>query len=252
MSGGFSTHQSGAAVIDADAVCEVCGTVNPEGTLICRTCGNNLRDQKSKRMAADVQLLEPERVGGSQFVKGGLALLGLLVVAWVAVNVNRIADAVINAGAPDDPIVALFESPENATFQLMLDEAAALAPTFEQVDALRAAPLVADTPDGRYALAMGDGYGSFTVVGVGVVQTDPAGRIRYVASVGNAGHARGYATRQGLNAFGSPWNEAAAQDSTGQIYAVSGVAVTQQDGSVECFGQSFDEASYDVVAFRLP
>ncbi|MCX5757207.1 MAG: hypothetical protein NTU83_01615, partial [Candidatus Hydrogenedentes bacterium] len=39
--------------IDADAVCEKCGTVNPEETLLCKTCGNNLRDQRLHRVQSE-------------------------------------------------------------------------------------------------------------------------------------------------------------------------------------------------------
>ena len=45
--------------IEADAVCAQCGSANPEGTLICKTCGNNLRDQRLMRIAAD-QILDAD------------------------------------------------------------------------------------------------------------------------------------------------------------------------------------------------
>ena len=45
-------HHEHVEHLDADAVCEACDTVNPEGTLLCKTCGNNLRDQRARRMKA--------------------------------------------------------------------------------------------------------------------------------------------------------------------------------------------------------
>jgi len=48
--------------IEADAVCAQCGSANPEGTLICKTCGNNLRDQRMLRITAD-QLLDADTEG---------------------------------------------------------------------------------------------------------------------------------------------------------------------------------------------
>jgi hypothetical protein len=250
MSGTPATHIAGT-IVDADAVCEVCGNVNVEATLICRICGNNLRDQKARRLAAEALLLDSDRPSSRQFVRGGLVVLALLVLAWTAINANRIADAVINANAPEDPLSALFASPQDAVFSEMLAEAQALAPTLEQVQSYAASGVVGDGIAGRYALVMNSTYGGPVVVGTAVVRSDAAGTL-FVASLGEI-HLRGTAQAQGVSAYRSAWNDAAGRDAQGQIFAVSGVAVTQPDGSVECFGQStLDESNYEVVAYRLP
>jgi hypothetical protein len=74
--------------IDADAVCEQCSTVNPAGTLLCKTCGNNLRDQRMRRLAADEGM---EAVHASdrpiRMLTGLLVVLGLLAILWAAINV---------------------------------------------------------------------------------------------------------------------------------------------------------------------
>ncbi len=252
MSGGLPTHNLGAANVDADAVCEVCGTVNAEGVLICRTCGNNLRDQKSRRLMAEAQLLEPERFNSSQYVRGGLAVVALLIILWTAVNVNNIADRIVNAGADSDPIGALFEAPQTLTYDTLAQEAMALLPTLEQVEALRAEPIPGTTIDGNYVLVQGDQFSGYTILGTAVVRTD-ATATRYVATIGTLGQVRGVARPQGESAFASAWNEAAAMSADGTVFGVAGVAVAQQDGSVECFGQSaLDDTSYEVVAYRLP
>lgn len=246
---GIPTAHAAAPIVDADAVCEVCGNVNVEATLICRICGNNLRDQKARRLAAEVMLLEPERPSSRQFVRGGLVVLALLVLAWTAINANRIADAVINANAPTDPLSALYASPQDEVFAEMLAEAAALAPTLEEVQAANAATPAAGV-DGRYAIVQSSGYGPF-VVGSAVVRSESTGT-RFVAVIGDT-QLRGLAHSQGISAFRAAWTDAAGKGADGQLFGVSGVAVAQPDGSLECFGQSaLDEASYEAVAYRLP
>jgi hypothetical protein len=243
---------AGAVIVDADAVCEVCGNVHAEPTLICRVCGNNLRDQKARRLAAEVMLLEPERPGGSQLVRGGLVALALLVV-WVGVNANRIADTVISTGTESNPLLALFEAPQEAAFAPMLLEAESLAPTLTAEDAQRLGGGAGPTADGRYALLQSDPYTGLQVVGAAIVQTGEDGDTRFVASLLAGGHIRGFLQSTGTSAFRSGWNEAAAMDPAGEIFGVSGVAVSQADGTVECFGQSaLDDAAYEVIAYRLP
>lgn len=252
MSGAYPSHSAGA-VLDADAVCEVCGNVNPEGTLICRTCGNNLRDQKARRLAAEVQMLEPDGIQGIQIFRGALVLFGLLLIGWVAINVNQIADALIGAGGASDPLNALFESSDAAVYDAMLVEAQALMPSYEQMEALRAAPLPGNGADGNYVLVRIDDYSGPEIVGTAIARSDVGG-MRFVAALGGGAHIRGTALGQGASAFRADWDTAAARDPEGRTYAVTGVAVVQLDGSVECFGQSAAEepTSYEVVAYRLP
>lgn len=252
MSGAYPSHNAGA-VLDADAVCEVCGNVNPEGTFICRTCGNNLRDQKARRLAAEVQMLEPDGIRGIQIFRGALVLFGLLIIGWVAINVNQIADTLVGAGGASDPLNALFESSEAAIYDAMLAEAQALTPSYEQMEALRQAPLPANGADGNYVLVRNDYYAGPEIVGTAVARTGADG-LRFVAALIGGTHIRGTAVSQGESAFRADWNTAAARDADGRTYAVTGVAVVQLDGSVECFGQSAAEepTSYEVVAYRLP
>jgi hypothetical protein len=77
--------------LDADAVCEACGNVNPEGTLLCKTCGNNLRDQRVRRMktGGPVSTVESS-VSVSNIVRGVVILFGICAVLWAAFNVSTI------------------------------------------------------------------------------------------------------------------------------------------------------------------
>ena len=88
--------------LDADAVCGACGTVNPEGTLICKQCGNNLRDQRHQRMhAADAEIGVDTAQSRRRIIDIGLGVFGILVVAWAVINVlngniDRWASRVVN------------------------------------------------------------------------------------------------------------------------------------------------------------
>ena len=44
-------RQHSAERVDADAVCARCGAVNPEDSLLCKVCGNFLRDLRGRRLA---------------------------------------------------------------------------------------------------------------------------------------------------------------------------------------------------------
>lgn len=84
--------------IDADAVCEQCSTVNPPGTLLCKMCGNNLRDQRTRRLSGEGPVIPVEEsIRPRRVLSGLLIVFGLLVVLWVAFNVSTI-EAMLTEG----------------------------------------------------------------------------------------------------------------------------------------------------------
>lgn len=81
-----------ANFVDADAVCETCATVNPEGTVICRQCGNNLRDQRSRRVVqADIVVADLEGQRKLRLLTALLPIVGILAVVWMAINAETVA-----------------------------------------------------------------------------------------------------------------------------------------------------------------
>jgi len=92
----------GFDVIDTDAVCEECGAVSPEGTLFCKKCGNNLRDQRTRRLSLKTNesiehLGMPAAEKGRRMLVGLLTAFALLLLLWAALpgNVGKIEDALI-------------------------------------------------------------------------------------------------------------------------------------------------------------
>ena len=96
-------HFEGGA-LDADAVCADCATVNPEGTFLCKDCGNNLREQKIRRssenVAADVLVESP---GHSAWLRKAVVILGALLALYLAVNATNIAGVLVGAHSSFEP-----------------------------------------------------------------------------------------------------------------------------------------------------
>ncbi len=93
LQGGQETPVGSAGFdqFDADAVCEQCGSVNEEGTLLCKVCGQNLRDQRARRLsAAQGPEMFEERVSRIRLLTGLLSILGLLLILFTVLNISNI------------------------------------------------------------------------------------------------------------------------------------------------------------------
>lgn len=249
-SGGFESQAVGDRLY-ADAVCAQCGTVNPEGTLICKTCGNNLRDQRALRLTADQILVGAgEPIERRKFFLGSLTVLGILLVLWTGMNVDSIADWLIRIQKPNtDTASLLWQGSGAAVFD-------ALAKTLQEeapdMDVLRTAitnPDRGETYDGWYAVTIPSPLGP-RVVGVATVQQED-NALLFVARVGGGTEIRGRAQVQGT-AMTARWEDAGVL-LQGKYVAASGVAVRRPDGRFECFGQSEDsDVGYDFSVYRAP
>ncbi len=248
MSGEIQENEHAVDRLYADAVCAQCNTVNPEGTLICRTCGNNLRDQRSIRLSAD-QVLEGEGEGieRRRFFLGALTVFGILLILWTTINVNRITDWLIAIQTPSMGSAEDFwDGPGQAVFDEMAGRLEDSAPTADELRAALEEPIAGSGPDGVYALAVAAGQFGFRPVGMAVVQRQGEDYY-FVAQVRNATEVRGVAQLQG-NAYSVTWERAGAR-ADGEYAAVSGVALQQPDGTYECFGRSESaDQGYEFVA----
>ena len=90
--------------LDADAVCAQCNTVNAEGTLLCKVCGTNLRDQRAIRLSAD-QALDLGNSGQRRraWLSGILFVLAIGLIISTLINQELIVEWLIDAGRPSGP-----------------------------------------------------------------------------------------------------------------------------------------------------
>lgn len=118
QSGGFEQF-------DADAVCEQCGSVNDEGTLLCKVCGQNLRDQRTQRLAnaQGVDVFE-DKISRVRLLTGLLSVLGLLVVVLAALNISNIEAGLVSFLTADGRLEGddLWSGTNNEIFDGLLRE----------------------------------------------------------------------------------------------------------------------------------
>lgn len=251
MSDGDTRPDATFERIDADAVCEQCGTVNPEDTLLCKTCGNNLRDQRLRRIAGE-QGIEALRPARSSWIRGLLVALALLLLLWVAINIGGIENFLMNVQMTPTGDAEAFWS---GSAGHVLDQLAAnlkANPTPPQQSARAVSqPVASDRYDGRYIL-----------VSRTLTRQIPVGEAN-VRVEGNALLFAAVLFNQDVEVRGEAHFEGnariAARDSAGaridgRYYGVSGFAQKTDTGGFECLGlcDYSADTTYSVVAFRVP
>ncbi|MBI1319010.1 MAG: hypothetical protein GC168_08675 [Candidatus Hydrogenedens sp.] len=253
MTADVSQYSGGpAGAVDADAVCGVCGIVNTDGTLLCRGCGNNLRDQKLRRLQAEVPADMDSGVSTRMIVRGVFGVVGLLLLLIVALNVESIADSMVGGGNANDPVARFFKGPDSVTYEALSTAASGLAATPDTIAAALDSPPAAGVVDGEYIIVDANPYGASEILGTASVVSEGDVR-RFAVRLSNGYELRGFGHSQGTKAFRCDWEDMALRTPEGAIVSASGVAVRQTDGGLECFGQSeLDELSYGAVAYRVP
>lgn len=241
--------------IDADAVCGQCGTANPEGTLLCKTCGNNLRDQRLLRMAADQMLdAEAEGTGKPSILFAALPILGLLVLLWLGLNAGRISSMLTTAGesaedyiAQTDP-QAFWTGEGHETYDALQQSLDSRFPSFSDAEAVRLESTPSGTfTDGVYVLYERRGT-TERFAGAAAVRFQD-GTWYYVVQLNGQIQIRGKAleTEQVLV---SQWDQAGMLHG-GSYYAAAGQAYLMPDGRINVSGTTdFDAAQYASAAYR--
>lgn len=246
--------------LDADAVCAQCGTVNPEGTLICKVCGNNLRDQRTLRMQSEQSLesaVEPP--AARRWLAGALTVIGSLVILFVAVNVDSIVGYAVSGEVGAFSIVDLWSGPQAGVFETLKAEIEANPASPESIQAAIDAAAVAQ--EGEYASVM---EGTWVLYPENpALDAAPLGTARlklegaeyaFVAVLEGGAEFRGWATERQPGLLTADVTRAAAlQDS--QYLPVYGYAQIEATGSASGWGQFQDAAEANLigfVAYRLP
>ena len=139
--------------LDADLVCEQCGTVNQPGTLYCHNCGNNLREQRQKRLAGGEPIVMEAGPDRPRMIFGALSVIGLLIVVVVALNVNSIAERMVGMESPIDTNI-YWQGPLAAEFESMAAELAENRLTAEQIRTATDDPLPISSFEGRFIVRL--------------------------------------------------------------------------------------------------
>ncbi|MCC6154760.1 MAG: hypothetical protein IT367_13420 [Candidatus Hydrogenedentes bacterium] len=243
--------------LDADAVCELCGNVNPEGTLLCKQCGNNLRDQRSRRMHATggpTSTVESS-FSVSRIVRGVVIVFGICAVLWVALNVSTIETWLMsgvqsaeaksaNAVAPEEfwsgADAARYEALSAALREHVMtaEEAGLTAP---------GSPLA--LPDGRYVLKRSTDPAA-SPSGSAIVKSEGE-KVYFVAQLFGGTEVRGEGLISSDTILQAPY--IGILDPDGTFSEAYGLAQIKPSGELECegfFGAYERPAS--IVAIPVP
>ena len=234
--------------IEADLVCEACSTVNDPGTLLCRECGNNLRDQRVRRLiqGAEAEVVEsgPSRAA---FLRGALTVFAILLVLWVALNVNQIANWVVRAESTARG-ETFWSGAEAPVFDALLQEIDGHPISPDQVDAAEKGLYQVSGLSGHYILKQNDPYFR-AVIGQACVREE-GGKLYIVAKLDEGGELRGVGTLDSGNRMSSTL---IAYHSGRIILDGVGYATTIGNGQFRCIGMSdMSNDQIDVFAYRIP
>ena len=231
--------------IDADAVCGGCGRINPEGTLICKGCGNNLRDQRLLRLAADQMLTgEEETAQRRTWLSTALTVLGILLVIWIGMNAGRIM-GMVRPGSLTDSTgqtadmaavhPAKFWESEKGGFEAMAAELKSQFPTENDAETARLNPPSVPAPDGYFALFEKVGTAERFVGAAHAALEDNT--VRIVAAFADGTEARCLGTLAESSAISVEWQAGGALRD-GKYYAAAGSAAPQTDGTYQIMARS--------------
>lgn len=248
--------------LDADAVCAACGTVNPEGTLICKVCGNNLRDQRMRRLQAE-QVLESggEPAESRRWLAGLLTGVGAILVLIVALNVNYIAEVMVNGGAGGSGVSRLWKGDAASLFDGLRDELRLKAvPSEAEIEAAMALAVAAEEEgaeppvvDGYYLLMPPNATPNAPPLGTAAVRTNETGEIAFVALLSAGSEVRGWGAQRSAVMLTAEADRCAML--VDNVYMpVFGFASREEGGSYSLWGQyqiSEDDLQ-GFTAYRLP
>ena len=195
--------------VDADAVCEQCGTVNDEGTLICRVCGQNLRDQRTRRLAGTQSPAgQADKISRVRLFTGILSGIGILILVIVALSLPRIEASLTNA-LSEDPINGalpgdLGKGPGAAIYDELAADLRDYPSAFKQIKEALDKPVIESSYNGRYVLLRQGALTPERVVGEAALRRR-GGLVYFVAQLTSpAVEVRGFARIEDIQGPGEP------------------------------------------------
>jgi len=242
-----SDHQGGehhVEKLDADAVCIECSTVNAEGTLLCKVCGNNLRDQRSRRLMSD-QVLEagPGEHPLKKWLSPVMFILAVGLIISTLYNQEAIVDWLVSTQSdaqrgPDQ----LWQGEGGRTIDQLTVDLQDRLPTEEEAFAARANPVAGGTLDGIYVLFDEDVFvGSANVL-------EDGDKLVFAVVLESGDQVRGQATLQGNHYIMTP--SFGGVNLRNRIIPIQGVASPRGLGVLECVGDD-SQFRYSCTAYRL-
>lgn len=245
--------------VNADAVCEQCDTVNEEGTLLCKACGNNLRDQRSHRIAAGAgpDLIDAKQ-NRIQLLTGLLVVLGILLVFYAVWNIDSLERLMVQALSEErtpldeDP----WTGPDSVIYERLLQDITEFPTPFAvQRDALLN-PQVETNYNGRYLVIRPGRLNPERVIGE--AQLNRLGEKVYFVFLSNEGNVevRGYAAFEAVDDAerATPVvRETAEIRIDGNSYVGMGLATPIARGGHSLFTMRGDsDNQWDLLAYRVP
>lgn len=238
--------------LDADAVCERCGTVNPEDTLLCKSCGNNLRDQRMRRIAegADFQAVAPRAFRWSTLASL-LTVLGLLLLVWTVWNLDAISQGLFSGDETGETAEQLWVGPQHQVYDDLKAELAANPVSDADAERARTSPIPVTDFTGRFVITNPSIVGTSRRIGTGVARQE-GGVVYFVATLELDGaEIRGEAQLVGDSI--PRVSDTAAIFANGEYTLASGVALRNPDaGGYVCHAQTMYSNPVSVQIFKVP
>ena len=238
--------------LDADAVCERCGTVSPEDTLLCKTCGNNLRDQRTRRIAVggDPQAASPKKLRWS-WLASALTAIGLIVLVWTGLNVESISQNLFMGDESAEVAEQFWTGPDSATYRDLKAELTANPVSDTDAQKAHSAPVAIVEFSGRYVILSDPGAGTPQTLGTGIVRQEGE-NVYFVAILDRGAEIRGQAQLVGESTPAA--RDTAAIFVGGEYYLASGVALKRDTelGGYICHAQTSESNPVSVLLFKIP
>jgi len=241
---------SPSSKIDADAVCVQCGTVNPEGTLICRTCGNNLRDQRRLRLQAEEQLRagEEDLPSPRKIVLGIIAIIGTVLIIIAGINADNIMLWLVSSSeySTENP----WSGELGKQLSIMAEDLKSQVLASNQIYSVIKTPINAENPEGFFVIAIRDAEENMVPVGKAIVK-GRGDNYLFTALLNNGAQVRGIAQKQDQR-FVAYWDKASCEWN-GQRGSASGIVSKRDDGRYEGYGGTdLTNENFGFYAFKLP
>lgn len=242
--------------IDADAVCEQCNTVNTDGTLICKSCGNNLRDQRTRRISVE-QALPSGRVPINRLrvFTGLLTTLGIVTILAVVLNMGTIEQMLIDSqlATTSGSVDTLWSGPEAQIYDDLLLEIQSDPSSQSRRQRALQDPVIETSYNGRYALwGVGD-FGRNTNEGEANLSRR-GDKIYFVALLNSGEEIRGFAkmsTSEDGTSNPLAMNTAGIRVD-GYDYGASGYSEANPEGGHTVYAQrDGDNGTYGLLAYRM-